>query len=444
MSELTPLDHTAPNYRQRFEDALAVEAVNIETRQIRDLADRVLVESLYKDGKFNCVRFVDHILKSFPEGTFITPMNDQGGDVVWRYDETRGIFVNDGIPFTEKALKDIMGQDTTTAQYAHVVKHLQVETYTQPADFEEIPEIIVTQNGALNVFSGELLPHSPHYKARSAIPVTYNPDAGCPRFQEFFKRVIPSQEYREFFQEWAGFHLIKDYRFQRVTVLVGDGDNGKSTLLNVLTRLLGKENVSSENLYRLTTNRFSPAELYGKLANVAADIGPDELKYTGPLKTLTGGDSITAERKRRDPFKFINHAKMTFSCNQLPRTPDETLAFYKRFIVIITGDPIPKEEQNPQILEEITTQEELSGILNWALIGLRNAITRGRLAEPTEILERKELYRNMSDPVTGFIETHIVENPETHIIKEDAYRAFAQYCKRNGYIANSTPRSTKP
>lgn len=427
--------------RTALEARLTQEAANIEARELRELADRTLTASFYDDNdKFKPVRFVDHLLENYPRGSFVTPMNDQGGDVVWRYDEARGIFVNDGVPFIEKALKTILGEDTTTAQYSHVVKHLQVSTYTEPHDFEEFPEIVVLKNGSFNLYTGELLPHSPEYKAKNALPVNYEPVAECPQFLKFLDRVIPDEEYREFFREWLGYHLLKDYRFQRVVVLQGDGDNGKSTLLAAMVSFLGPNNITSQNLYRLSTNRFSPAELHGKLANISADIGPDELKYTGTIKMLSGNDYITVERKNRDPFQFTNYAKLTFSCNQLPKTPDETLAFYKRFIVIVTGDPIPKEEQNSQIIDEITTPEELSGIFNWAYQGLQNALDRGTLSEPTDIEERRELYQKMSDPVTGFINDHISEEPQAFEVKQDLVNAFFNYCKNKGFVPISNKR----
>jgi hypothetical protein len=94
-----------------------------------------------------------------------------------------------------------------------------------------------------------------------------------PAVKAFLSRVAP--ENLAFLQEWVGYHLLKDYRFQRCVVLVGEGDNGKSTFLSLLTRFLGPENVTGQSLYRLSTNRFAPAELQGRyLRNGPNPIGP--------------------------------------------------------------------------------------------------------------------------------------------------------------------------
>lgn len=196
-------------------------------------------------------------------------------------------------------------------------------------------------------------------------------------------------------------------------------------------------NVSHQSLYRLTSNRFAVAELYGKLANIAADIGPDEIKYTGALKIATGEDIGTSEKKFKDPFDFMNYAKLTFSCNQLPKTPDETGAFHKRHLVLLFNVTIPLEEQDKTLKKKLTTPEELSGILNWALEGLHRLLERGQFNEPLTIDERRKQYRRLSDPIATFAEDCIIEDLEEWKTKSDVYKAFVQHCKTHGFVPSS-------
>jgi len=378
------------------------------------------------------MKFVDWLMGNTVLGFLATPMNDQGGDVIWKYNESRGIFENTGIPWIEQLLQHMLGNDCTGARQKEVIKQVKVKTYVDPREFTPEPGIVVLKNGCYNILKDQFGIHSPTYKAKAQIPVTYDPEADCPRFIKFLEEVIPNQV--EFYQEWMGYHLLRDYRFQRCVILVGDGDNGKSTLLNVQSALLGPDNTTSLSLYKLSTNRFAVAELDGKIANIAADIGPDELRHTGTIKMLTGGDWMSVERKNRDPFQMKNSAKLTFSCNQLPRTPDETLAFFKRFIVILFDKVIPKEDQDSRLFEVLSSEEEMSGIFNWALIGLFRALERGHLQEPDEVRERRELYMAMSDPVNGFCNTYIEESHENIEIKQDVIKAFYSYCREKGFI----------
>lgn len=430
-----PLDPLAPDYKQRFEERLMAEAERITLRELREYADQEQRNQFYDDDRFVPMRFVEWLMGNTVLGFLATPMNDRGGDVVWKYNESRGIFENTGIPWIEQLMQHMLGDDCTGARQKEVIKQIKVKTYVDPRMFTPEPGIVVMRNGCYNIYTKKFGLHSPTYKAKAQIPVIYDPDAECPRFKQFIEEVIPSQT--EFYREWIGYHLLRDYRFQRCVILVGDGDNGKSTLLNVQTALLGPDNVTSLSLYKLSTNRFAVAELDGKLGNVTADIGPDELRHTGTIKMLTGGDWMNVERKNRDPFQMKNSAKLTFSCNQLPKTPDETLAFFKRFIVIVFDKVIPKEKQDTKLLDVLSSEAELSGIFNWALIGLHRALERGSLREPDEVMERKELYLAMSDPVNGFCNNFIVESHECFEIKQDVIKAFHSYCREKGFVSLS-------
>ena len=422
-------------YKHRLTETLETEAKRITKRELENLAYEATRNQFYIGDKFNPIRLINYLVGNTVQDYFVTPMNDQGGDVLWKYNENWGIFENTGIPWIKELVQELLGEDCRKYIQLEVVSQIKVKTYKEPRDFEEIPGIVVLKNGSFDIQTGILEPHNPKYYAKSRIPVTYDPKADCPLFKKFLKEVIPNSV--NFYQEWLGYHLLKDYRFQRCVVCLGDGDNGKSTLLRIQTAFLGTENIATQSLYRLSTNRFAPAELYRKTANIAADIGPDELKHTGTIKMLTGGDYISAEHKNRDPFSFKNYAKLTFSCNQLPKTPDQTLAFFKRFIVIMFNDPIPKDKQDPNLLEKLTTQEELSGIFNFAYEGLIRALERKSLDEPGDALERKDLYLAMSDPVTGFINEYIVEEWNSFEIKQNLINAFFTYCKKKGFIPKS-------
>jgi len=420
------------DYKEDFVKRLIVERDGIILREQKAEVDGLLKDSIKVEDEYNAVLCADMLIMSTDSG-FKTVMNDRGGDVIHRYDSGQGIWVNDGKPFIETQIEQIMGLDAKPSFYRDVLKHVQVKSYVKAEDFEEDNHIIVFPNGCFNVLTGELTEFSPHYNARSRLPMNYDPSADCPAIKRFMAEVL-SPENVAFMQEWAGYHFLKDYRFQRCVVLVNDGDGGKSTLLSIFIAAIGRENVASQNLYRISTNRFAVAELYGKIANISADISPTELKNTGTLKMLTGWDMITAERKNRDPFQFRNYAKLTFSCNQLPRTPDQTLAFYKRVIPIQFERSIPLEEQDANLLEKLTTPLELSGFFNWAYEGLLRALERGCLKEPLDVQERKELYENMSDPVTGFIREYVVEDAELSVNRTDLYRWFTSYCKGKGII----------
>ena len=94
--------------------------------------------------------------------------------------------------------------------------------------------------------------------------------------------------------EYIGYWLIRTNKLQKDLMCVGDEDNGKSVMLKVITKFLGLENISSKTLHSLVTKRFATADLFGKLANIFADLSAKRLQDVEALKVLASGDRISA------------------------------------------------------------------------------------------------------------------------------------------------------
>ena len=181
------------------------------------------------------------------------------------------------------------------------------------------PFIINVRNGLYNVLDGSFKPHTPEYYSTVQVGATYDPTAKCPQFMKFLKGIVPGEEI-PLLQEIFGYFLIPVNKAQKSFVFVGAANAGKSTLLSIVQEiLLGSDNVSNIPWQSLS-DRFKTAELFGKLANIFADLPSKSIDDNGMFKALTGEDYITAERKNKDPFSFRPYARLLFSCNEIPRT----------------------------------------------------------------------------------------------------------------------------
>ncbi len=117
-------------------------------------------------------------------------------------------------------------------------------------------------------------------------------------------------------------------------------------------------------------DRFNRAELFGKLANIFADLPSKSIDDNGMFKALTGEDFITAERKNKDPFSFRPYARFLFSCNEIPRNyGDRSEGFYRRLLIIRFEKSVPKAKRDPNLAEKLAAERD--GILMWALTGLK-------------------------------------------------------------------------
>ena len=294
------------------------------------------------------------------------------------------------------------------------------------------PEVIGLENGVFNVKTSEFEEHDPSYYFTSILPIEYNKEAACPQFQQFLEDILYKEDI-DVIQEMFGYCFWKQYPIAIIFFLIGEGRNGKSTLLSVLSDLLGKSNIANVPLQSLCSDRFSSVDLYRKMANICGDLSPDELKRTGMIKMLTGQDYIRAQNKHEKAFKFVNFAKLIFAMNLIPECNDSTLAWEKRMAVIefpnkfLEGD----EKTDPFISEKL--KKELPGIFNWSMIGLKRLIETKKFSKHRSLNDVKEFMATTKNPVFQFVNTHIKYKKDNEITKESIYDCFLAFCKQHGF-----------
>jgi putative DNA primase/helicase len=276
------------------------------------------------------------------------------------------------------------------------------------------------------------VPFSPDYFFVNAIPTKYVKGTISQLWLKFISEVMDPQDVLVA-QEYVGFMLYRYYLFERLLMLTGSGANGKSVFLSTITEMLGRKNITSISMVEIETSSFSRSNLYGKLANIFDDLPATALKTTGYLKQVTGRSLISAERKFHDMFNFINYAKLVFACNAVPKCPDDTDAFFRRWLqinfpkVFLENDP----KTDKDLTAKLTKPEELSGILNWAIEGLLRLLKNKRFSAGKSIEETREQYIRSTDPVQAFGMDMIISSPGNLIKKDDVYRLFITYCKQH-------------
>jgi putative DNA primase/helicase len=310
---------------------------------------------------------------------------------------------------------------------------IERSTYIDRENFKPPPDKIPLANGVYNLTTNQLEHHSMSNDFLYQIPVHYDPNAACPRIDKFLEETLGDRKTLAY--EIAGYALAESTpnKWQRAFMMIGPGDNGKSTFLNLITELLGDENVSNQTLQALVENRFSAAALHLKLANIAADIGDRSLYSTWQFKALTGGDKISAEHKFKDSFQFGNRAILMFSCNSLPESYDDSDAFHKRWILIPFENTFTGDKKDSKLLEKLSESEELSGFFNRAIAAYREMDNRGAFTGEGTTEQKRDHYTRLSDPVHCFIEECILFDPEGMVNKQQLYTDFRTYAQKRGY-----------
>lgn len=360
------------------------------------------------------------------------------------YGKSRQIFsyTKDGFysPSEEELIRkevcEILGKQSTTHHVKEVVGHIKYLSYQSAENLKPPDNLVCLSNGILNLETRKLQPHSPRYFFRQRIPVAYDSEASCPEIDKFLEEILP-QDRAAVIEELFGFCLEPGYRIKKAFALVGKPDTGKSTLLRLLEQFLGEKNCSAQSLQSFHSNHFSIANLDGKLANICADLPRNSLTDTSFFKQLTGQDLVPAERKYEQGFEFYNRAKLIFSANRLPRSMDQSDAFFVRWVIIDLPRPIPEEGIDPDILEKLTTPAELSGLLNHALKGLERLQARGAFSVSETVKEIRSHYRRSSDPIEAFLEECVRVDPEKSVTKSNLYSALCSYCQKHAVTTPS-------
>ena len=373
-----------------------------------------------------------------------TIRNDDRSEI-WIYDN--GIYIPQGKTFIREICRKILGKAYTPQLTNEVISKIEADTYIDSKEFfsNNIKDEIAVKNGILNVVKKKLNPFNPNKIFFNRLPIEYNPDIDCPNIKQFLLSTLSTEDIK-IMQEVFGFCLYKDYFMEKAIMLTGEGRNGKSKCIELIKRLLGSENCTNISLDKLSTDQFASAELLNKMANLAGDISSQEITDSSWFKGLTGRDLIGANRKFLPMVYFCNYAKMIFSANQLPITNDNSFAFWERWVLInfpytfiseqdYNKIPLSKRNKykikNPQIIEQITTDKEMSGLLNYALLGLERLLTQKEFNDSQSAQEVQTQWNRRSNSFLSFILDCVEESTTGKIAKSELRKAYSIYCKKH-------------
>ena len=324
-------------------------------------------------------------------------------------------------------------RETKMSQIVDAEKQWRLLVQRDIRELNANPYIINVRNGLYNVLEDTLTEHTPDYYSTVQLAVTYDKKADCPLFKKFLKESMGGDmDQVALIQEMLGYFLIPVNSAQKCFVIVGVASAGKSVLLRVLNDvLLGKQNVSNVS-WQALNERFKTAELFGKLANIFADLPTKNIDDNGIFKALVGEDYLTVEKKNKNPFSFQSSARLLFSCNSIPKNyGDRSEGFYRRLIIIRFNHTVPQDKRDPELLEKF--RMEADGIFMFALEGLRRLMNNHYVFSETQVnADELQQYREESDSVLSFVKDYCELDAEYSAGSTELFNAYKGYCEECG------------
>lgn len=403
------------------------------------------VSQLHIQGKFNKEEYLDaekeikfNKMQYYDEDKFL---HDAFGDYLIR---KYNIIKIEKKVYMYKDGSYISCEDALGTIIVNLIPNLSMNKKREVKDYikdkceekEEAPEqIVCVKNGLINVKTLEFKSHTPEVVVRNKIDIDYYEQTENEEIDTIMNNLaVNDSDIVQLLYEMIGYCIYRGMPFQKVFILVGNGANGKSTLLNMVTKLLGEENVSHVDLKEIAGNRFGKAELYGKLANIADDCSSSYLEDTSVIKRITGETYTSIEFKGQNSFSTKINTKTILSYNTIPRMNDTTDGLSRRLVIIPLNAVFKKGLPNydPYISKKLKKKENLEYVLYKSIQAISKVLSRLDFTIPDSVRGRTNEYLIENNPVLNFIYDVYEAESFEDIPCNEVYEAFNCWKIENG------------
>jgi P4 family phage/plasmid primase-like protien len=292
---------------------------------------------------------------------------------------------------------------------------------------------INVKNGLLNIYTKELKPHTPSFVSLIQYPVEYDPKAKCPIWDSCMADWMSGPEQEEkttLLKQFCGYTLTSSMQHDKALFMVGDGGNGKSTFIDTISMIIGREGTSHIDLESLY-GQFGMAGLMGKRLNVIEEVRGNYYE-SNKLKKLISGETVTIDMKYKDQFTFRPQAKFVFSVNLLPRVDDTSTGTERRICAVHFRNNY-RLNPNTELRSSFgLLAKELSGILNWMIEGANDLSEKKNFIITNEQTRMMNEYREENSSVEGFLSQCIEVEVGYEISVPDLYSEYKKWCDSDG------------
>lgn len=381
-------------------------------------------EAFLKQSFYDKAKFLHHVFAKFLKNeNHIIKINNQ----LHIYKD--GIYQNELLEIEAVMIKHL--PELNKAKRNETMHYLELITDEVSPSYKDY-KLIAFNNGVFNIAEDSFESHSPDLIITNKIPWDYNPDAYFDLTDKTMDRIsCNDKEIRSNLEELIGYTFYRSNEIGKAFILIGEKQNGKSTFLDMVTNLIGINNIAALDLKELG-ERFKTAELFGRLANIGDDIGDEFIADPSIFKKLVTGDRVNVEKKGKDPFDFNNYSKLLFSANNIPRVKDKTGAVQRRLLIIPFNAKFSADDPDfrPGIKYDLRARESMEYLILLGIEGLKRVLKNKRFTKAREVEKELKEYEKSNNPIIGFFEEY--ESEIENEISGDVYKRYLEYCLGNG------------
>lgn len=309
-------------------------------------------------------------------------------------------------------------------RYHNVVPYESLRTNTEG--------FVNFNNCILNITNMERMPHSPDFGFVNVLPFNYDPNAKALRWELFLEEIMDgNKELANLLNEFAGYCILdREYRFHKMLVMIGTGENGKSVYMETLGKVAGDGNhsaVFAQNMQKETTLYL----LVDKLFNYSEETSVDAFEKSEAIKAMSADGKIQVRRMYEQEMTVKLKTKLIFSANNVPYSKDKTHSLYRRLLIVnftqeyLEGDP----RRDPDL--KLKLDAELPGIFNSMLIAYKRVMDTKTFSAHKETKAAVADYKHQNDPLARFVEecVNFDSSKEVEVSVAEVYDEYKKYCE---------------
>ena len=312
----------------------------------------------------------------------------------------------------------------------------------------EPPNVVNTLNCELWLHDDgtvDARPHDPAAGMRHVLNVMFVPTATCPEYDSAIEQIFANAKYPQtlinFFNELAGYAIQLRRDIALIVLMIGGGNNGKTSLVRVLIELVGPDFVHSGRVDDLD-ERFAVGSLFGKLLFVDDDVKAGTKLPDGALKKVSEAKRLTGELKFKPAFSFVNRAFPVMLCNNPPSLADLSHGMMRRLQVVPFGRTFTEREIDRHLFDRII-ENELSGVLNRALAGWKRLKLRKGFFRSADMGRARQDLLVHANPLKGFIDECCEADPKSKVSLQAFYDAYRDWATESGYSMTQVKSTVK-
>lgn len=311
-------------------------------------------------------------------------------------------------------------------------------------DFDKDKHLLNVSNGYVDLTTGVLYTHERERYFSKHTPIEYTDTIDAPQWMAFLDQIFNhDKELIGYMQRAVGYSLSGSTQEQMLFILYGNGRNGKSVFLDIITELMGDytENIQPQTIMVKHQSGGAATPDIAKLAGarfVTTTEPNDGMRFDeGLVKQLTGGDEVTARFLNENEFSFKPQFKLWLASNHKPIVRGTDDGIWRRICIVPFSVQIPEDEIDYQLTEKL--KGELTGILNWAVEGYLIWKQYG-LLEPDVIKEQRGNYRKEMDAIAQFLDECCTLQEGEREKASDLYKAYKSWANENGQHVHTSTR----